>query len=193
MTRICVFAGSSPGRRPAYREAAEDLGRTLARSGIGVVFGGGRVGLMGALADAALAGGGDVVGVIPDALDALELGHHGVTRLHVVKSMHERKALMADLSDGFIALPGGWGTLDELFEILTWGQLGLHAKPVGLFNVDGYFDGLLAFLQHLVEERFVKAENASMLAVAASPDVLLDRMAAYTPLPVEKWLDKETT
>jgi uncharacterized protein (TIGR00730 family) len=193
MTRVCVFAGSSPGARSSYRHAAEALGQALSRRGIDVVFGGGRVGLMGALADAALRAGGRVVGVIPAALEAKELGHTGLTELRVVRSMHERKATMADLSDGFIALPGGWGTLDELFEILTWGQLGLHTKPCGLLNVDGYFDGLLSFMQHLVDERFVRAENSAMLSVATEPDALLDLMAACTLAPVEKWIDREAT
>jgi uncharacterized protein (TIGR00730 family) len=158
-----------------------------------VVFGGGRVGLMGALADAALGAGGQVIGVIPAALQAKELGHTGLTELRVVGSMHDRKATMADLSDGFIALPGGWGTLDELFEILTWGQLGLHAKPCGVLNVDGCFDRLLSFMQHLVDERFVRPENGAMLAVATTPGALLDLMEAYTPAPVEKWIDGEST
>jgi len=193
MTRICVFAGSSPGTRLSYRKVAEDLGRTLARRGIGVVFGGGRVGLMGVLADAAVGAGGEIIGVIPRALDAKELGHKGLTELRIVGSMHERKAMMADLSEGFVALPGGWGTMDEMFEILTWGQLGLHQKPCGLLNVDGYFDGLLAFMQHMIDERFVRPENGSMLAVATSPAELLDRMAAYVPPAVEKWIDRETT
>ena len=161
--------------------------------GMDVVFGGGRVGLMGALADSALEAGGRVIGVIPAALEAKELGHTGLTELRVVKSMHERKATMADLSDGFVALPGGWGTLDELFEILTWGQLGLHAKPCGVLNVDGYFDRLLSFMQHLVDERFVRPENGATLAVATTPGALLDLMEAYTPAPVEKWLDREAT
>jgi uncharacterized protein (TIGR00730 family) len=193
MKRVCVFAGSSLGARPSYREGAEALGRALARRGIDVVFGGGRVGLMGALADAALGANGQVIGVIPAALEAKELGHLGVTELRVVKSMHERKAMMADLSDGFIALPGGWGTLDELFEILTWGQLGLHAKPCSVLNVDGYFDGLLSFLRHLVDERFVRPENGAMLTVATSPDALLDLMESYTAPRVEKWIGRETT
>jgi uncharacterized protein (TIGR00730 family) len=193
MKRVCVFAGSSVGARPAYRHAAEALGRAIAGRGMGVVFGGGRIGLMGALADAALEAGGQVIGVIPAALEAKELGHTGLTELRVVRSMHERKATMADLSDGFVALPGGWGTLDELFEILTWGQLGLHAKPCGLLNVEGYFDGLLAFMQHLVDERFVRPENAAMLSVAATPGALLGLMAACTPTPAERWLDREAT
>jgi uncharacterized protein (TIGR00730 family) len=193
MQRICVFAGSSSGTRPSYRAAAEALGRALAGRGIGVVFGGGRVGLMGALADATLSAGGQVIGVIPAALEAKELAHAGLTELRVVTSMHERKAMMADLSDGFIALPGGWGTLDELFEILTWGQLGLHDKPCGLLNVDGYFDRLLSFMQHAIDERFVRPENGSMLAVATDSSVLLDAMAAYSPQPVEKWIDRSST
>lgn len=193
MKRVCVFAGSSVGARPAYRHAAEELGRAVAGRGMEVVFGGGRVGLMGALADAALGAGGQVIGVIPAALEAKELGHTGLTELRVVKSMHERKATMADLSDGFIALPGGWGTLDELFEILTWGQLGLHAKPCGLLNADGYFDRLLSFMQHLVDERFVRPENVAMLSVATTPDALLDLMEACTPARVEKWIDREAT
>jgi uncharacterized protein (TIGR00730 family) len=193
MKRVCVFAGSSPGARSSYRRAAEELGRTLAARGIEVVFGGGRVGLMGALADAALGAGGRVIGVIPAALEAKELGHAGLTELRVVESMHERKATMADLADGFVAVPGGWGTLDELFEILTWGQLGLHAKPCGVLNVDGYFDRLLAFMQHLVDERFVRPENAAMLSVAATPGALLDLMEASRPAPVEKWIDREAT
>jgi uncharacterized protein (TIGR00730 family) len=193
MKRICVFAGSSPGARPSYRRAAEEMGIVIAGRGMDLVFGGGRVGLMGALADAALGAGGQVIGVIPAALEAKELGHTGLTELRVVRSMHERKATMADLSDGFIALPGGWGTLDELFEILTWGQLGLHAKPCGVLNVDGYFDRLLSFMQHLVNERFVRPENGAMLAVATTPGALLDLMEAHTPAPVEKWIDREAT
>jgi uncharacterized protein (TIGR00730 family) len=193
MKRVCVFAGSSLGLRPSYRRAAEELGRTIAKRGMDVVFGGGRVGLMGALADAALGAGGQVIGVIPAALEAKELGHTGLTELRVVTSMHERKATMADLSDGFVALPGGWGTLDELFEILTWGQLGLHAKPCGVLNVDGYFDRLLSFMQHLVDERFVRPENAAMVSVATAPDALLNLMAACTPAPAEKWIDREAT
>jgi hypothetical protein len=148
---------------------------------------------MGALADAALGAGGRVIGVIPAALEARDRGHTGLTELRVVRSMHERKATQAELSDGFIALPGGWGTLDELFEILTWGQLGLHAKPCGVLNVDGYFDRLLSFMQHLIDERFVRPENGAMLTVATTPDALLGLMETYTPLPVEKWIDREST
>jgi len=187
MKRICVFAGSNAGARLAYAAAAEELGRVLAGRGIGVVYGGARVGLMGALADAALAAGGEVIGVIPEALVAKEVAHQGLTALHIVGSMHERKARMADLSDGFIALPGGWGTLDELFEVLTWAQLGLHRKPVGLLNVEGYFDGLLAFIEHSIEEGFVRREYRGMIAMAVSVPVLLDQMAIYEAPRVVKW------
>jgi hypothetical protein len=189
LKRICVFAGSSSGTKPIYRAAAADLGRLLAAGGIELVYGGGNVGLMGVLADSVLGGGGHVIGVIPGALMAREVGHVGLPDLRVVGSMHERKALMADLGDGFIALPGGWGTLDELFEILTWGQLGLHGKPVGLLNAGGYFDQLLAFLAHSVDECFVRQENHAMIAVSDTPADLLGKLAAYTPPTVEKWID----
>ena len=190
MRRVCVFAGSSSGVRPEYRDAAEALGRLLAERGIGVVYGGARVGLMGTLADAALAAGGEVVGVIPAALVAKEIAHSGLTDLRVVASMHERKATMADLADGFVALPGGWGTFEELCEVVTWAQLGLHRKPCGLLNVQGYFDRLLAFLAHTIDEGFVRPEYAGMMAVAATPGELLDRLHASTPPRVEKWLDR---
>jgi hypothetical protein len=188
MKRICVFAGSNAGARPAYAAAAEELGRVLVGRGIGVVFGGGRVGLMGALADAALAAGGEVIGVIPEALVAKEVAHRSLTDLRIVGSMHERKALMANLADGFIALPGGWGTLDELFEVLTWAQLGLHGKPCGLLNVEGYFDGLLAFIQHSIEEGFVRREYRAMLASAETVTGLLEVMERHEVPRVEKWV-----
>jgi uncharacterized protein (TIGR00730 family) len=190
MRRLCVFAGSSSGARPEYRAAAGELGRALAARGIGVVYGGARVGLMGVLADAALAAGGEVVGVIPAALVAKEVAHTGLSDLRVVGSMHQRKALMSDLADAFIALPGGWGTLEELFEVLTWAQLGLHRKPCGILNVHGYFDGLLAFLSHTIGEGFVRHEYAAMVTVAATPDALLDRLVSSSPPAVEKWLDR---
>lgn len=190
MRRVCVFTGSNRGARPEYGEAAGELGRLLADRGIGVVYGGARVGLMGTLADAALAAGGEVVGVIPAALVAKEVAHTGLTDLRVVESMHQRKALMSDLADAFIALPGGWGTLEEFFEVLTWAQLGLHRKPCGLLNVHRYFDGLLAFLSHTIDEGFVRSEYAAMIAVAATPGALLDRLASSTPPAVEKWLDR---
>lgn len=189
MKRLCVFAGSNAGMNPSYRTAARDTGLTLAQRGIELVYGGGCVGLMGDMADAALAAGGRVIGVIPRALMAREVGHRGLSDLRVVSSMHERKALMAELSDGFIAMPGGWGTLDELFEILTWGQLGLHGKPVGLLNTAGYFDRLLDFLEHAVQEGFVRGEHTAAVAVAEGPSALIDRMAAWVPPLVEKWID----
>jgi uncharacterized protein (TIGR00730 family) len=193
MTRVCVFAGSSAGARAEYRQAAEALGRAVGERGIGVVYGGACVGLMGVMADAALEAGSGVIGVIPSALVAKEIAHRGLTELRVVASMHERKALMVDLSDAFIALPGGWGTLEEFFEVLTWGQLGLHHKPCGLLNVHGYFDGLLSFLDHTVEQGFVKREYRSMIAVADSPGTLLDMLASYRPPKVDKWIDRAST
>ena len=193
MRRVCVFAGSSDGANTEYHQAARQLGHALVERRIGVVYGGACVGLMGVIADAALAAGGDVIGVIPSALVAKEIAHRGLTELRVVASMHERKALMADLSDGFIALPGGWGTLDELFEVLTWGQLGLHHKPCGLLNVHGYFDRLLSFLDHTVEQGFVKREYRSMIAVADSPGALLDMLASYRPPRLDKWIDRAST
>ena len=193
MKRVCVFAGSSAGSRDEYQDAARALGRTLAERGIGLVYGGARVGLMGIIADATLTAGGQAIGVIPAALVAREIAHEGLTELRIVSSMHERKALMADLSDAFIAVPGGWGTLEEFFEVLTWAQLGLHQKPCGLLNVLGYFDGLLSFLEHAVGERFLRREYASMIAVAASPAALLDRLGSYAPPAVEKWIDRATT
>jgi uncharacterized protein (TIGR00730 family) len=176
MRRICVFCGSKVGDRPVYAEAALRLGELLARRGLGLVYGAGNIGLMGVLADAALSRGGEVIGVIPRSLVDRELAHQGLTELYIVETMHQRKALMADLSDGFIALPGGFGTCDELFEILTWGQLGLHSKPVGLLNVDGFFDPLLAWLDHTVEEGFVKPIHRSALLTESDSARLLDRL-----------------
>ena len=177
--------------RPEYLAAATELGRVLSAREVGLVYGGARVGLMGALADAVLASGGKVTGVIPRALVEKEVAHSGLTDLRIVTSMHERKALMADLSDAFVALPGGWGTLDEMFEILTWAQLGLHRKPCGLLNVEGYFDRLLAFLDHIVEEGFVRREYGALLAVSDAPATLLD--ALQVPPAVEKWIDLAST
>jgi uncharacterized protein (TIGR00730 family) len=190
MRRVCVFTGSSSGARDEYRAAAAALGGLLAVRGIAVVYGGARVGLMGVLADAALTAGGEVIGVIPEALVAKEVAHTGLSDLRVVGSMHERKALMSDLSDAFIAMPGGWGTLEELFEVLTWSQLGLHRKPCGLLNTEGYFDGLMAFLAHTVDEGFVRPEYGQSLTVAATGVDLLDRLASAAPPAVEKWLDR---
>lgn len=190
MNKVCVFAGSNPGSRPEYASAARELGQALARRQLGLVYGGARVGLMGELADAVLGAGGHVTGVIPEALVAKEVAHAGLSDLRVVASMHARKAAMADLSDGFIALPGGWGTLEEFFEVLTWGQLGLHRKPCGLLNVHGFFDGLLTFIDHSIEERFIRAECRSMVIVGTSPDALLDQCEHYAPAAVEKWIDR---
>ena len=192
MRRICVFCASNSGARPEYRAITEELGRELARKKVSVVYGGGKVGLMGALADAALAAGGEVVGVIPEQLMAREIGHPGLTKLHVVRSMHERKAMMADLSDAFIALPGGFGTLEEFFEVVTWAQLGLHAKPCGILNVHRYYSSLLAMLDHAVHEGLLRAENRDLILARESVPELLRALDEWRPVHVEKWLDRET-
>ena len=186
---MCVFCGSSFGARAVYREAAEAFGALLARRQIELVYGGARAGLMGALADAVLAGGGQVIGVIPEALMERELAHRGLTDLRVVGSMHQRKALMASLSDGFVALPGGIGTLEELFEVWTWSQLGLHAKPCALLDVDGFYGGLAAFMDHVVEQGFLEPKQRQALIVEADAVALLGRMASYRPEPVTRWID----
>jgi uncharacterized protein (TIGR00730 family) len=188
--RVLVFCGSSPGLRPEYTECATDLGRELAARGLEVVYGGARVGLMGTLADSALAAGGKVIGVIPTRLVQHEIAHAGLTKLHVVESMHERKAIMAELSDAVIALPGGSGTLDELFELFTWKQLGLHRKPIGLLDVAGYWQPLLAFLEHAVTERFLRAEYLEDLQVERSAAALVDRLASHEHRSYDKWLDR---
>ena len=189
--RICVFCGSSVGARPAYRLAAERLGGLLAARGIGLVYGGGGIGLMGVIADAVLAAGGKAIGVIPEGLQRREVGHSGLTRLHVVESMHQRKAMMADLSDAFIALPGGFGTLEELAEIVTWSQLGIQVKPCGLLNIEGYWDGLLAFLDHAIAERFIRPENRELIVVASNEAEMLEQIVSWqAPPQVEKWLDR---
>jgi uncharacterized protein (TIGR00730 family) len=193
MRRICVFCGSSPGRDPVHLEAARRTGRTLAERGLALVYGGGSVGLMGAVAAGPLAACCEVLGVIPRALELRELAHRGVTTLHVVPSMHARKAKMAELADGFVALPGGLGTLEEVSEILTWAQLGLHAKPVGLLDVAGYWRPLVAFLHHAIAEGFVRAEHRGMLHVADDPAALLDAFARHVPPPVQRWIDEETS
>lgn len=190
MKRVCVFAGSAAGERAAYAGAAEALAEALLGRGLGLVFGGGRVGLMGVLADRMLAGGGEAIGVIPAALMERELGHRGVTELRVVSSMHERKAAMAELSDGFIALPGGIGTLEELFEVFTWGVLGIHAKPVGLLNVEGYYDPLIAFLDRSAKEGFLRSTFREMLVEGTEPAGLLDRFERYRPPETAKWIDR---
>ena len=189
MTRVCVFCGSSAGARPAYTQAAEAMGVALVRRKIGLVYGGGSVGLMGVIADTVLRDGGEVIGVIPGPLATRELAHPALTEMRVVGSMHERKATMASLADAFIALPGGLGTLEETLEILTWAQLGIHRKPIGLLNVDGYYDGLLAFLAHAVRERFVRDEYLAALLGADTPDALLERCAAWNPPALPRaWL-----
>ena len=193
MQRLCVFCGSSPGRRPIHAESARSLGKIMAARGLALVYGGGHVGLMGVLADAVLEAGGEVIGVIPQSMVDKELAHTGISKLHIVGTMHERKALMADLADGFIALPGGWGTLEEFFEVLTWAQLGLHQKPCGLLNVRGFFDGLLSFIDHSIDERFVRGQNRSMVIVANSSGELLELFDRYVPPAVEKWIDRAST
>jgi len=193
MRSCCVFCGSSPGRRPEYEETARALGTTLATRGIELVYGGAQVGLMGAVADAALAAGGAVTGVIPRALAAKEIVHEGLSELFVVESMHERKSKMAELSEGFVALPGGMGTFEELLETLTWAQLGVHERPCGLLDVGGYYGPLLELLDRAVEERFLKAEQRGLLMVESEPGALLDRFEAYSPVQVTKWLDRQKT
>jgi uncharacterized protein (TIGR00730 family) len=189
--RVCVFCGASSGRRAAYAAAARTFGALLAERGLGLVYGGGRVGLMGAVADGALAGGGEVIGVIPQELVDRELAHGGLTELRVVGSLHERKALMAELSDAFVALPGGFGTLDELMEQLTWAQLGLHRKPVGLLDVEGYWAPLIALARHATEEGFVREVDLEVIAVGDDGGLLLDRLARTAEAPPRrpKWVD----
>jgi len=188
--RIAIYCGANGGHDSLYREAAAKMAAFLANEGIGLVYGGGNVGLMGTIADAALKAGGKVIGVIPQSLMEKELGHGGVTELHVVRSMHERKQLMVDLSDGFIALPGGFGTLDELFETLTWLQLSFHAKPVGLLNVNGFFDGLLVFLDHMAEQGFLKQAHRDCVLVANDPAELLAQMRGFSAPDLGKWIEK---
>lgn len=191
LKRLCVFCGSSHGGNPVYADAAKNAGAELARRGIGLVYGGGNVGLMGVIADSVLAAGGHVTGVIPEALMAKEVGHRGLPYLRIVKTMHERKALMAELSDGFVALPGGIGTFEEFFEIVTWAQLGLHAKPCALLNVNGFYDPLLRLLDHAIEERFVKPKQRDLVLVECDFSILLDRMAHHHVPHEPKWIGKE--
>jgi uncharacterized protein (TIGR00730 family) len=190
--RLAVFCGSNPGARPDYVEAARALGTLLAQRGIGVVYGGSSVGLMAALADAMQDELGDVIGVIPRMLVEREVANKSLTDLRVVETMHERKALMAELADGFIALPGGIGTLEEFFETWTWAQLGMHAKPCGLLNVEGYYDGMLQFLDHAVAERFVRDVHRAMVIVESDPEKLLSRFMSYDPPSVVKWINAGT-
>jgi len=191
MKRLCVFCGSSPGAEPAYAQAARKLGSILAKSGIGLVYGGASVGLMGEIANSAMQARGEVIGVIPRSLVEKEVAHGGLTDLRVVDSMHQRKALMAELSDGFIAMPGGLGTLEEFFEVLTWAQLGMHTKPCGLLNVGGFYDRLLAFLDHAAEQRFIKPVHRASVLIADSPERLLAEFEMYRAPLVEKWIDRE--
>ncbi|HWN17595.1 MAG TPA: TIGR00730 family Rossman fold protein [Gemmatimonadales bacterium] len=190
MNRICVFCGTNPGSRPAYGAAARQLGQVLAEAGIELVYGGASVGIMGQLADSVQEHGGHVTGIIPQQLVEKEAAHTGIRNLIVVASMHQRKSQMADLSDGFVALPGGIGTLEGFFEILTWGQLGIHAKPSGILNVEGYFDGLTGFLDHAVREGFLTEAHRNAIIVESSPSPLLERMRAFTPSEGEKFMGR---
>jgi uncharacterized protein (TIGR00730 family) len=190
---ICVFAGSSPGNDPALLAAASELGRALVSRGYGLVYGGASIGLMGRVADAVLAGGGPVVGVMPDFLEVREIAHRGLTELQITRSMHERKDAMASRADGFIALPGGFGTLEEFFEVITWAQLRLHAKPCGLLNVNGYYDSLLQFLDTAVARGLLGARNREMVLVASTAAGLLDRMEAYIGTSATEWVDTSRT
>ena len=190
MESICVFCGSSPGNRSAYRKAAVSLGQELARRRLRLVYGGGNVGLMGVLADAVLEAGGTVVGVIPQALVDKEVAHRGLTELRIVESMHQRKAQMADLADAFIAMPGGFGTLEEFCEMLTWLQLGLHSKPCGLLNIEGFFDPLLALFDRAVADRLLRSEQRDSVLENHSPGDLLNQLAQYRPITLGKWLDR---
>ncbi|MBO9541998.1 TIGR00730 family Rossman fold protein [bacterium] len=192
MNRICVFCGSKPGNRPAYVESARALGRALVARGCGLVYGGASVGVMTEVADTVLEAGGEVIGVIPETLLQREVGHRGLTELHVVQTMHERKALMASRSDAFIGLPGGYGTFEELFEVITWGQLGIHRKPVGLLNVAGYYDAFMALVDHAVAEGFIPPSHRGLILVDTTPEGLLDQLEAYqVPDLGRKWADKE--
>jgi uncharacterized protein (TIGR00730 family) len=194
MTRVCVFAGSATGHGAEYAEAARELALELARRGLGLVYGGGSIGLMGVLADTALAAGVEVIGVIPRPIATRELAHTGLTELRLVTTMHERKATMASLADGFVALPGGLGTFEETLEVLTWSQLGVHAKPVGVLNVAGYYDGLLRWLSHAVGEGFVKRDNLALLLFADTSAEVLDRLADWRPPPGPRaWLTPSQT
>jgi uncharacterized protein (TIGR00730 family) len=188
MHRICVFCGSARGARPAYAESARQLGRALVARGVSLVYGGGHVGLMGVIADAVLEAGGEAIGVIPHALAAREVAHQGLTRLHVVNSMHERKAMMAALADAFVAMPGGFGTYEEFFEAVTWTQLGVHRKPCGLLNVNGFYDPIVQFLDRAVSEGFVKPEHRAAILVDTEAGPLLDALATVELPEVARWI-----
>ena len=193
MQRICVFCGSNPGARDDYANAARELAAALVRDKLTLVYGGGSVGLMGIVADEVLRLGGAAVGVIPRPLWQREVGHNALTEVHIVETMHQRKQMMSELADAFIALPGGLGTIEEIFEIWTWVQLGMHEKPVGFLNVAGYYDSLVTFLDHAVGERFIRSEIRGAAMIEATPDALLQRFATYTPPPVMRWIDREKT
>jgi uncharacterized protein (TIGR00730 family) len=190
LSSVCVFCGSSSGNDPVYRNAAQSFGKALVRRGLGLVYGGGSVGLMGVIADTVLAAGGEVTGIIPDSLATKEIRHDGLTALHVVPNMHARKAKMAELSDAFVALPGGYGTLEELFEVVTWAQLGLHEKPIALLNVGGYFDGLLGCIDSAVAEGFIRPEHRKLLMSGVEPDALIDALARYEAVALPKWIQR---
>lgn len=187
---VCVYCGSSPGGDPRFGQVTGDLGRVIASRGLRLVYGGGHVGLMGRLADAVLSQGGEVHGVITSALQGKEVAHTGLTKLDVVDTMHERKALMSDLADGFIMLPGGFGTLDEYFEAVTWTQLGVHAKPCAILDVDGYFEPLFSFIRSATDNRFIRTEHRDMIIIGTDPDAVLNQMADWQPPDTEKWLDR---
>jgi uncharacterized protein (TIGR00730 family) len=190
MKSVCVYCGSSFGAKPVYTEAAKAFGRTLVAAGLTLVYGGGRVGLMGAIADEVLSAGGRAVGVIPELLVSKEVGHNGLTELHVVPDMHQRKKMMADLSDAFVALPGGAGTLEELFEVYTWAQLGYHQKPIALFNIDGYYNPLIKMLAHTVEEGFMQRTYFDILQIDTGADELIGKLMRYHPPRRDKWAQK---
>lgn len=193
LKKLCVYCGSSVGKRPEYLQGAKQLAKILVSGGIELVYGGATIGVMGIIADAVLDYGGKVTGIIPEDLMGKEVAHQGITELMIVPSMHERKAVMADISDGFIALPGGIGTLEELFEIFTWAQLGFHRKPVGLFNINGYFDHLITFLDMAVEEQFMNMIHRSMLIVEHDPGLLIQKLKSYESPVLKKWIDREGT
>jgi uncharacterized protein (TIGR00730 family) len=193
MKRICVFCGSSVGAKSIYADAARELGLTLVKQKLGLVYGGGRVGLMGILADTVLTAGGEVTGIIPQGLFTKEVAHEGLTELRFVASMHQRKAMMVELANGFIALPGGFGTTEEFCEVITWAQLGIHQKPCGILNIDGFFTSLLQYLDHAVEQRFLRPEHRTMILEDENPSALLEKMRTFHPPVLEKWMDLDET
>lgn len=193
MKSVCVFCGSSPGADPAYRAGATAMGQAIAQRGLALIYGGGAVGLMGVVADAALAAGGEVIGIIPESLQAKEVDHRGLTRLEVVDSMHTRKARMAELSDAFVAMPGGIGTLEEIFEVWTWAQLGIHAKPLGFLDIGGFYRGLTTFLDHATGQGFMRPAHRAMAMLETEPERLLDFLASYHPTAQPKWMTPAET